>query len=98
MVFSTGQIHSWILLFMQAVPAEGPGWSAMRSAPPGAGLLPPALSFTLIYKTAVFISGISHIVLFSEKSPVPGSWAVHPVHVKAKTCGQKRCCTQRCPD
>lgn len=47
----------------------------------------PTLSFTLIYKTAVFLSGISHIVGLSK---VPGSWAAHPVHVKAKTCGQKR--------
>lgn len=52
----------------------------------------PTLSFTLVSKTAVFLSGISHIVvLSSEKSQVPGSWAAHRVHEKAKTCGQKRC-------
>lgn len=38
-VFSPRQIRLWSLLLMQAVPAEGPRWSAMRSAPPGAGLL-----------------------------------------------------------
>lgn len=68
-------------LFVQAVPAEGPRWSAVRSTP----------SFMLIYKTALFLTGVSHtVVLSSEKSKVPGSRAAHPVCVKAKTCGQKR--------
>ena len=91
-VFSTRRIRLWSQLLVQAVPAEGPRWSAMRSAPPGAGVLHLQLfSLMLMCKTAVFLSGISRIVvLSSEKCEVLGLWAAHPVHMKAKTCGQER--------
>lgn len=66
---------------------------------PGGLRLSSTHSFTVIYKTALFLTGVSHtVVLSSEKSEVPGSWAAHPVCVKAKTCGQKTWCTRRCPD